>query len=304
MKNISVVIPCYNSAKTIINCLISIGKSCEIILIDDFSCDDTVKVIEDFKMNNPEYDIKLICNVKNCGAGNSRNLGIKNVTGKYILFVDSDDELVPNCIDILNDYTAVSDYDCIIFDAQILKNNKSHKLKMFYSNKINEGIIKQNEALVYTRGCTCGKLYKADVIKKFNVRFGTTRINEDLVFTKTALMFACKIYYINKCLYIYKQMNNSLMHKERMNVNDNNEISAYKRIKEMASGQYSEEMNSIYFLEVLYARISRLILVGYGRKMCKNAYDELAKNYKKPDKYFKKYLFKYKLAYLFIKLYC
>lgn len=95
MSSISVVIPAYNRATTIITCLQSVINQTlqplEIIVVDDCSTDNTLKVIE--KFNHPLVSvIKLL---KNSGAQKARNEGIKAAKGEWIAFLDSDDEWLP-----------------------------------------------------------------------------------------------------------------------------------------------------------------------------------------------------------------
>ena len=99
-KSISVIIPTYNSEKTIrkaINSIFiqNIKNFIEIIVIDDNSSDDTIKKIEgiEFKKN---FGLKLISNEKNRGPGYCREIGIKISTGFYITFLDSDDVWLRN----------------------------------------------------------------------------------------------------------------------------------------------------------------------------------------------------------------
>lgn len=91
---ISVIIPVFNAEKYIENTLNSIFlqnyKKLEVILIDDCSSDHSVKKIEHYKMDRSE--IKLISLEKNSGAATARNVGLKAAKGRYIAFLDSDDE--------------------------------------------------------------------------------------------------------------------------------------------------------------------------------------------------------------------
>lgn len=84
----SIIIPTYNSAKTITRCLTSILNqdydNLEIIVVDDGSTDETVKLVSKFP------PIKLILNRKNKGPSHARNIGITNSTGEIIILLDSD----------------------------------------------------------------------------------------------------------------------------------------------------------------------------------------------------------------------
>ena len=91
---VSIIIPCYNSSKTIIRALKSVinqtYKNFEIILIDDGSIDNTKELIESFFINK-EVEYKYIYQ-KNSGPSTARNNGVINSNGEYMAFLDSDDE--------------------------------------------------------------------------------------------------------------------------------------------------------------------------------------------------------------------
>ena len=97
---ISVIIPVYNtgsSALKLVKKLLSDQyKNLEIILVDDGSADDSLKVLK--TIESPKVTLK---SKKNGGASSARNLGIKTAKGKYILFIDSDDGITPDFISSL-----------------------------------------------------------------------------------------------------------------------------------------------------------------------------------------------------------
>ena len=99
-KKLSIIIPVFNSSNFIEKCLNSIckqlKKNTELILIDDFSSDDSVKIIKKYLLNFKF--IKLIKLKKNLGAANARNTGIHLSIGENICFVDSDDKLMSGAV--------------------------------------------------------------------------------------------------------------------------------------------------------------------------------------------------------------
>ncbi|MFD2554228.1 glycosyltransferase family 2 protein [Sphingobacterium tabacisoli] len=101
---ISVVIPMYNSEKAIERALSSVINQTykgtfEIIVVNDGSTDSSAKVVEDFKIRNPDSVIKLI-NQENGGVSRARNTGLKNATGDFIALLDSDDAWYEEKIDV------------------------------------------------------------------------------------------------------------------------------------------------------------------------------------------------------------
>lgn len=94
---ISFVVPCYNSRayipRTILSILTQEPKDFEIIFIDDASTDDTIQVIETFMTKYSFKHYKLRRNSENKGPAYSRNKGIREASGEYVMFLDSDDYL-------------------------------------------------------------------------------------------------------------------------------------------------------------------------------------------------------------------
>ena len=98
MNRVSVIIPMYNSEKTIERALKSVFQQTyqnyEIIIIDDGSIDKSAEIVNRIQKENPKINIQLITQ-KNAGVASARNSGMKNSQGDYIAFLDSDDEWVP-----------------------------------------------------------------------------------------------------------------------------------------------------------------------------------------------------------------
>lgn len=93
---VSVIVPMYNNESTIVKCLDSIknqtalNKILEVIVINDGSTDNSLKVLEEYRDSNKNIPIKII-NKVNGGASSARNAGLKEAKGKYIALLDSDD---------------------------------------------------------------------------------------------------------------------------------------------------------------------------------------------------------------------
>lgn len=93
MPDVSIIMPCFNAEKYIIESVGSVLKQSftafELIIVDDASSDQTVDILNERCLTDPR--IKLICSKKNQGVSESRNVGLANAIGKYIAFLDSDD---------------------------------------------------------------------------------------------------------------------------------------------------------------------------------------------------------------------
>ncbi|NVP03315.1 glycosyltransferase family 2 protein [Photobacterium damselae subsp. damselae] len=118
---ISVVIPAYNSSSTIIKSISSVknqklidSTDLEIIIVNDGSTDNTEYLVREYISNNSGNIV--IINKDNGGVSSARNLGIKESTGEWIAFLDSDDEWLPNKlqkqIDVINSTHGVNFIGC------------------------------------------------------------------------------------------------------------------------------------------------------------------------------------------------
>lgn len=99
MIKVSVVIPVYNTEKYVESCLASVsGQSypnLEIIVVEDKSTDDSLRKVREFADANPDADIKIVLHDVNKGLAEVRNTGIRNASGDYLFFIDSDDFIPP-----------------------------------------------------------------------------------------------------------------------------------------------------------------------------------------------------------------
>lgn len=96
---VGVIIPTFNSSATLSETLQSVeaqNHDIEIIIVDNISDDDTIKIAEDFKLKS-KYSVKILKN-ENKNVGASRNIGLQHAKGNFILFLDSDDLLKPEAL--------------------------------------------------------------------------------------------------------------------------------------------------------------------------------------------------------------
>lgn len=109
---ISIVIPLYNQQLYLPDAIESAlaQKVGEIIIVDDGSTDNSLEIAQKYAKNNE--NIKVISQV-NKGLPSARNTGIMNATNKYVLFLDADDMLMPNCVDKIIETIRQTDADII-----------------------------------------------------------------------------------------------------------------------------------------------------------------------------------------------
>ena len=181
---ISIIVPIYNSSKYLDRCIKSIinqtYKNIEILLVDDGSTDDSFDKCNKYK--NKDKRIKIYTK-ENEGVSATRNFGISKATGKYFSFVDSDDYIEKNYIEVLykgltkyNSKICLGGYRTIYLNGKI--ENKSSS-KEYQSNK-KEALTK----LLYVDGVDvspCSKLYDISLFK--NIKYPVNRLFEDTATT-------------------------------------------------------------------------------------------------------------------------
>ena len=128
---VSVVIPVYKVEKYIIRCIDSVlnqtYRQLEVILIDDCSTDDSVNIVKrHIKNSSKSIDIifKYLYHEHNRGLSAARNSGVDAATGDYIFFLDSDDEITPDCIETLVSLSDNGSIDYIRGSHHLLTNEK------------------------------------------------------------------------------------------------------------------------------------------------------------------------------------
>jgi glycosyltransferase involved in cell wall biosynthesis len=121
---VSIIVPSFNKEKYISETIDSVISqtyfSWEMLIIDDVSTDKTIEIISSYSLNDKR--IHLHVNPENKGANYSRNFGLKQALGKYIIFLDADDLLSVNCIENRIKHIQNSSFDFCVFTMQIFRN--------------------------------------------------------------------------------------------------------------------------------------------------------------------------------------
>ena len=206
MPDISIIVPVYYAEKYIKRCLDSLinqtKKELEFILIDDGSEDNSGSIIKEYKDNRIKY-----YNNKHQGIGKTRNFGIEKSTGKYIMFLDSDDYLELSSCEKLYNYITDNKLDIVIFDT--LKKYPDKEEKEIIPSFKHSSLNNNPELLNIINLGPCNKIYKSSLIKDNNIRFEEKLKYEDAPFVIKALDNARGIGKLDECLYNYIIHNNS-----------------------------------------------------------------------------------------------
>lgn len=192
---VSVIIPAYNAEKTIEKCLDSLFnqtlKEIEIIVINDCSKDNTLKILKKYKNK-----IKLIDNKKNLGPAGSRNKGLDVAQGKYIGFVDADDWVAPNMYELMS--SKMNDEVDLVACSRI-NVTKSGEKPIINKNKDTDA-----KAFTKTSNYNCDKLFKREIIEKHHLRLPEQySYAEDFAFGIRYKYHANKMCILEEPLYYY-----------------------------------------------------------------------------------------------------
>lgn len=219
--NLSIIIPTYNSEKTISKAINSILKQklddFEIIIVDDASEDNTEKIIKE--INNPNIRYYKLKN--NTGVSHARNFGINMSIGKYIMFMDSDDIQIDNMSKILLDEISKKGNELVVCSYKRYDGNKE-VTKKIQNKKLKELNEKSKFIeLLYINNLLkspCNKIYSRDIIISNNLKFDESKnLGEDYIFNLEYISLINKYEYIQDVLYIYNRNPKGLSLKKNKN---------------------------------------------------------------------------------------
>ena len=205
MADISIIVPIYNAEKYLNKCIDSLvnqtKKELEFILVNDGSTDSSEDIIKSYK----DKRIKYFKN-KNQGIGKTRNFGIDKATGKYLMFLDSDDYLDINACEKLYNKAIKEKSDLVVFDFYRVE----ERLKEVTINNFKSSSLKENPNLLLDINLgPCNKLIKRELIDKSNTRFNEELKYEDTPFVTEIIKNANKISKLNEYLHYYVIHSNS-----------------------------------------------------------------------------------------------
>lgn len=220
---VSIVVPFYNAGNFLDKCIKSIVNQSysnyELILVNNNSTDNSYDIAKTYE-GNPK--VKII-NCETQGVSYTRNMGVKESTGKWLLFVDADDYLEETMLeDMIACVDKASDkIQCVevgFFDedlnGNILKSNyNSGEKKNFRKKEILEDLF--DSTVGHYQGYLWNKLLLLDIVKSNNIVFDTEiHYNEDRLFLTKYFYYAdeeMKCVYLPKAYYHYVQHENSAM---------------------------------------------------------------------------------------------
>ncbi len=270
LPKVSVIIPAYNTEKYITRCLISLLKQTlreiEVIIVDDGSKDDTLKIAELFA----KYDTRFrAISQEHKLQGAARNLGVKNATGEYIGFVDSDDWVDSYYYEKL--YAAAKKYDSDLAMADYVRigNGKTKKRLNIQSEKCVSGF--KNICYVSDiakNPCPTNKIYRKEMLSANNIIWDEGFYCEDKIYTLKALFYANALVTVPGCNYYYFRNPQSTVKKlDKMKTHKFDKKKAQIKVLDFLKENNVDIEDKIFWVEDINIKISQLSLFKIKRSL-------------------------------------
>lgn len=275
---LSIIIPVYNVEKYIRQCLDSIVlqqmqvEGCiEVIVIDDGATDQSGEIAREYEKYTSDIMHIQVIHKKNAGVAAARNTGIEHATGEWLYFVDADDYLEPDCLQVMYKRIRQSENcDVILFDAFQNEKNKQAVWEHFGEAcdwNTRDEIFRLQRAVLYYKmpeistkqplAAPWDKVYRSEFILNKGLCFQEKlRVLDDMIFNMEAFGEAAHIAYYKDKIYHYRYVSNSITHQYKPNRVEQDRlvweyISQYIRVKRHQWTE--EELRS--FEQAFYCRI-------------------------------------------------
>lgn len=236
LPKVSIIIPVYNVEPYISACLQSVMAQTytgelECIIVDDRGKDNSMAVAErEVSVYNGKVDFKIIHREQNGGLSAARNTGIRHATGDYLYFLDSDDEITPDCIALLAEKAASLQPDFVIGGYRVTGTDKKMP-----SLHLPDGAFLKGEEIIktYSHGkwymMACGKLVNRKFLVDNSLYFKEGLLHEDELWSFQLACLARSMAVVNRQTYVYKVREGSIM------VNANFELNKILALKTIVS---------------------------------------------------------------------
>ena len=222
MKDVSIIIPIYNVEKYVAECINSVisqtydHSKIECIIVDDCTPDHSVDIVKEIIENyKGEMTFVLHKHKQNQGLSAARNSGIDIATGDYLYFMDSDDYIYPNTIELLMKACFEDP------DAEIISGNTYDEYRNYNIFNVSDKRIIENMNYLY-QGDTklinaANYLINRQFVNRLDMKFKTGIYFEDLLWNHQVLPHASKVVIIPNVTYFYRKNTNSIMHQSKTN---------------------------------------------------------------------------------------
>ena len=225
---VSIIIPVYNTEDYLRQCLESVitqsYENLEILCVNDGSKDNSLSILKEYQSKD---DRVVVISQENGGLSAARNTGIRNATGKYLQFLDSDDLLDTNTVHELVNTAEKNQFDMLLFDADSffetteIAKLKYHYKKYYYRKHSYSGVYSGMELMQALRknneyrSSACLMLLRREWMQNNKICFRNGILHEDNLFTFVCLLNAERSGHVKKQFYLRRIREDSIMTKPR-----------------------------------------------------------------------------------------
>lgn len=210
---ITIIVPVWNAASTLFRCVESIHAQTysdwELLLSDDGSQDESLQICQE--LAEKDLRIHVISNT-HCGVAHTRNAALDVAKGEYICYVDADDSIDPDYLEVLY---AHHNYDMVVCGYWVDIYGQDGTLKTQTKNVQPESAYnfdhKEKMKALFASGAmhiNCNKLLRKDIIDQHHLRYKSYPVNEDFIFMMEYLLHCKSLYVVEKATYHWIRVEN------------------------------------------------------------------------------------------------
>ena len=214
---ISIIIPVYHVEPYIVRCLQSVvaqknSSDMEIILVDDCGTDNSIALATEFLAGCKGLDYQILYHSQNGGLSAARNTGLKAATGEYVYFLDSDDVITNDFMQLFSVLQEQLFYDFIIGDYRVEGSSSSYPPLL-----LQEGKYIGNSSILESFACgewymmAWNKLCRRSFLLENNLFFDEGILHEDVSWSFKLACCAQSMYVVRKDTYVYYIRKESIM---------------------------------------------------------------------------------------------
>ncbi len=285
MPFFSIIIPTYNVEKYICKCLDSISEQIyddwEAICINDGSTDGSLEFLEEYAKGDGRFQI---ISQGNQGLAETRNVGIRAAKGEWILFVDSDDFIRNDTLEVIKGVAEKDNLDAISFETDLLYEGESrerdNKDSWYYKHHIYSNVTSGEnlfeEMMRNDEYCdsACLLALRREWLLDNNLFFYKGILYEDSIFSMRVFLCALRMRHLSEKLYTYRVREASIMTRGFTNENIKSRIIVFKELMSLINKKTYKESVKRQFYRYAYLVAEHIKRMD---KMC-NGSDELVLN--------------------------
>lgn len=250
---VSVIVPVYNPGNLVLRGLRSLCRQTltdiEILLVNDGSRKETLTEVR--KAAEEDKRIRILKTEVNSGAGIARNLGIENACGKYLAFMDADDYISPDFLELL--YRKAELYRAEIAKGSLIHVSQNGKIKKTQTSggensKIRNGIKDGLPLYTLFRFDHYSAIYHREWIQACNIRYGNSRYGEDSTFLLRATAEAKHMVFDDRASYYLVDQPDSLMKHMTQNRLEEQLLALHEQVDYLI-GHFGETIDPDYEMQ-------------------------------------------------------